>query len=138
MNITLKTEYALLAIEEIIENGNNKPVSRKLIAKNKNISEHSLEKIFILLQKRDIIKSIKGPGGGFVLAKNIKDITLWDIYSTVDDPDNRMNDCYYKKSDGCLLKPKCKTKNIWFKFSKLLKENMESISLCDLTKGGSK
>ena len=135
MNITLKTEYALRAIEEILVQGNDKPVSRKLIAKNRMVSEHFLEKIFINLQKKKIIRSIRGPGGGFVLARNIEDITLWDIYSAVDDPDNRIDDCYYKTTKDCKLKETCKTKYIWFKFSKLLKENMQSISLSDLTKG---
>lgn len=135
MNITLKTEYALRAIEEIIEQGANKPVSRKLIAKNREISEHFLEKIFINLQKKNILKSIKGPGGGFMLARKIEDITLWDIYSAVDDPTNRIDSCYYKTTEGCNMKPVCKTKNIWFKFAKLLKENMTSISLKDLSKG---
>ncbi len=134
MNITLKTEYALLAIEELIEHNSSKPVSRKQISKNKMISEHFLEKIFINLKKNKIIRSVKGPGGGFVLDKPINEITLWDIYSAVDDTDNRIEGCYVKQAEACPLKLKCKTKNIWFKFAKVLKESMSSISLNDLIK----
>jgi len=136
MNITLKTEYALLAIEELLEQKSNRPVSRKQIAKNKMISEHFLEKIFINLKKRGIIKSIKGPGGGFILGRNIDKITLWDIYSAVDDPDNRIDGCYIKPNDEeCPLKAICKTKNIWFKFAEILKSSMNSISLKDIISG---
>jgi Rrf2 family iron-sulfur cluster assembly transcriptional regulator len=135
MNITLKTEYALLAIEELIEQNSNKPVSRKQIAKNKMISEHFLEKIFINLKKKGIIKSVKGPGGGFILGKNIDKISLWDIYSAVDDPYNRIDGCYIKPNENaCPLKTKCKTKNIWFKFAEVLKKSMSSISLNDIIK----
>lgn len=132
MNITLKTEYALRALHEIVTSGKGKPVNRKTIAKSQGISEHFLEKICIDLQKGKILKSVRGPGGGFVLDRSIDEITLWDIYTAVDDPDYTEDRCYHKTSNGCDLRTACKVKNIWFKFGKSLKENMTAISLAEI------
>jgi Rrf2 family protein len=129
MNITLKTEYALRALQEVILSGLGNPVTRKQIAKNQNISEHFLEKIFIGLQKKEIIKSVRGPGGGFILNREPHEISLWDVFTAVDDIDYREGRCYHKTTDGCELKDRCGVKNIWFKFSKTLKESMTGITL---------
>ena len=134
MNITLKTEYALRALQEVVMAGNGKPVTRKQIAANQGISEHFLEKIFIGLQKNRIIKSIRGPGGGFILDRTPEKITLWDIYSAVDDTDYREDRCYHKTPAGCEQKDRCRVKYIWYKFGSTLKETMTGITLVEFTK----
>jgi Rrf2 family iron-sulfur cluster assembly transcriptional regulator len=132
MNITSKTEYALRALHEVLLCEDGKPVTRKRIAQKQGLSEHFLEKIFIGLQKKDIIRSIRGPGGGFILNREPSDITLWDIYTAVDDPDYKEDRCYHKSSDGCSIKDSCGVKNIWFKFGKTMKESMLGITLLDI------
>lgn len=132
MNITLRTEYALRALHEIISIGKGKPVNRQRISRDRGVSEHFLEKICIDLQKNGIIKSVRGPGGGFILNRKADEITLWDVYSAVDDPGYREDRCYYKTTNGCPYKKNCKVKNIWFKFGKALKEGMSGISLAEI------
>jgi Rrf2 family protein len=132
MNVTLKTEYALRALHEVMKSKDGKPVNRKQIAKNQGVSEHFLEKIFIQLQKTGIIRSVRGPGGGFVLNRKPRDITLWDVFTAVDDPDYSEERCYYKSSAGCGRKESCRVKYIWYKFSSTLKENMSSITLMEM------
>jgi Rrf2 family iron-sulfur cluster assembly transcriptional regulator len=134
MNITLKTEYALRALQEVVMAGKGKPVTRKQIAAKQGISEHFLEKIFIGLQKNRVIKSIRGPGGGFILARNPEEITLWDIYSAVDDTDFREDRCYHKAPADCVAKERCRVKHIWYKFGRTLKETMTGITLVEFTK----
>ncbi len=131
MKITAKTEYALRALHEVIGSEEGKPVTRKQIAKKQGISEHFLEKVFIGLQKKDIIRSIRGPGGGFVLNRKAGDITLWDVYTAVDDPDYTEERCYSKTTSDCVLKDGCHVKNIWFQFGKTMKESMTGIKLVD-------
>ena len=135
MNITLKTEYALRALQEVIICGNGKPITRKQIAKNQGISEHFLEKIFIDLQRNRIIRSVRGPGGGFVLNREPGEITLWDVYYAVDDPGYREDRCYHKSTEGCKQKEHCRVKHIWFKFGKTLKQGMSKINLTDIAGG---
>ena len=132
MNITLKTEYALRALQEVIKAGADKPVTRKQIAQNQGISEHFLEKIFIGLQKNLIIKSVRGPGGGFLLYRRPEEISLWDIYTAVDDPGYREDRCYHKNIAGCEQKNHCRVRYIWFKFSQDLKKTMTGITLIEI------
>jgi Rrf2 family iron-sulfur cluster assembly transcriptional regulator len=132
MNITLKTEYALRALQEIINAGEDKSVTRKQIAKSQGISEHFLEKIFIGLQKNRIIKSVRGPGGGFRLQRSAEKITLWDVYTAVDDIDYREDRCYHKNTNGCEQEKRCRVKYIWYKFGSTLKKNMTGITLRSL------
>lgn len=133
MNITLKTEYALRALHEVLMCDDGKPVTRKSIAERQGISEHFLEKIFIGLRDKDIIRSVRGPGGGFVLNRKPSEITLWDVYTAVDDPDYTDERCYHKSTAGCNLKDQCGVKNIWFKFGKTVKESMLGITLQDIS-----
>jgi Rrf2 family iron-sulfur cluster assembly transcriptional regulator len=133
MNITLKTEYALRALQEVIKAGDDKPVTRKQIAEIQGISEHFLEKIFIGLQKNRIIKSVRGPGGGFLLNRRPEEISLWDIYTAVDDPGYREERCYHKNIAGCEHEKHCRVKYIWFKFSRKLKKTMTGITLMEIT-----
>jgi Rrf2 family protein len=132
MNITSKTEYALRALQEVICSDTGKPVTRKQIALKQGLSEHFLEKIFIGLQKKNIIRSVRGPGGGFVLNREPAEITLWDIYIAVDDPDYKEERCYHKASANCEKEEGCQVKNIWFKFGKTMRESMGAITLVDI------
>jgi Rrf2 family iron-sulfur cluster assembly transcriptional regulator len=134
MNITLKTEYALRALQEVITAGDDKPVTRKQIARIQGISEHFLEKIFIGLQKNQIIRSVRGPGGGFLLNRRPEKISLWDIYTAVDDPGFREDRCYHKNTGSCEQEKRCRVKYIWFKFSRTLKKTMTAITLTEITK----
>ena len=134
MNITLKTEYALRALQEVIAASNGKPVTRRQIAKNQGISEHFLEKIFIDLQKNQIIKSVRGPGGGFILDRKPGEISLWDVYRAVDDSNYRENRCFHKGTLDCGNKERCRVKYIWFTFGRRVKECMTGITLVDMVK----
>lgn len=129
MNITLKTEYALRALHEVIIMGTEKPVSRKHIASNQKISENFLEKILISLQKKKIISSVRGPGGGFLLNREPHEITLWDVFIAVDDIEYSDERCFPKTRNCCELEENCGVKKIWFKFNQTLKQAMNTITL---------
>jgi Rrf2 family protein len=134
MNITMKTEYALRALQEVIASVEGKPVTRRQIAERQGISEHFLEKIFIDLQKNRIIKSVRGPGGGFILSREPAEISLWDVYRAVDDPNYREDRCFYKGTSDCENKERCRVKKIWFTFGRRVKECMTGITLVDMAK----
>lgn len=133
MSITKNTEYALRALYEIAEAGNEKPVNRKYISKKQNISEPFLEKIFIPLQKAGIIDSVRGPGGGFVLNKNASDITVWEVFSAVDSKAQFYEKCATISKEECELLKGCKIKYIWSKINQALRESMTNISLEDIS-----
>jgi Rrf2 family protein len=133
MSITKKTEYALRALYEIAVSGEAKPVSRKLISQKQDISEHFLEQIFIPLQKIGIIKSIRGPGGGFILGKSENDITVWDIYTALENTRHFYEKCPEISNKECERYKNCKIKYIWPKINRALKKSMTEISLKDIS-----
>jgi Rrf2 family protein len=134
MSITKNTEYALRALNEIVEAGKEKPVSRKYISEKQKISEPFLEKIFIPLHKAGIIESVRGPGGGFVLSKNAGDITVWDVFTAVDSKAQFYEKCASINNEDCELIKGCKIKYIWPKINQALKDCMTNISLEDISK----
>jgi len=132
MNFTVKTEYALRALHEVIS-GNGKPVNRKQISANQNISEHFLEKICLDLKKHRILDSRKGPGGGFVIARKPAEISFWEIYQAVDHHGGDFHSCDPGIKGECELQANCQVKDIWKRFNRKLIESMTNITLADIT-----
>ena len=79
MILTTKARYAVMAVIEISSQKTDKPLSLNEIAKSQNISLSYLEQIFTHLKKNGIVKSIKGPGGGYILSKDKSEINISDI-----------------------------------------------------------
>ena len=84
MRLTNKSEYALLALVFLARNTGNTYTSLDKIAKTQNISIKFLEQIMAVLKRARYVKSLKGPGGGYQLAKPAKDIYLADIIRLLD------------------------------------------------------
>ncbi|MCK4766078.1 MAG: Rrf2 family transcriptional regulator [Candidatus Aminicenantes bacterium] len=132
MSITKNTEYALRALYEIAETGRGNPVSRRVISEKQGISEPFLEKICLPMQKAGIIKSVRGPGGGFLLGRSAADITVWDVFSAVDSKSHFYEKCAAVKDRECEHYKKCKIKTVWPKINRALKDSMSDISLKDI------
>jgi Rrf2 family transcriptional regulator, iron-sulfur cluster assembly transcription factor len=80
VRITTKGRYALRAVIALAHCGSDgKPVSIKCISEREDISAEFLEQIFFKLRKADVIRSVRGPGGGFFFARPLDEITLMDI-----------------------------------------------------------
>jgi Rrf2 family iron-sulfur cluster assembly transcriptional regulator len=83
MNLSTKSRYALMAIIDLIENSSDKPVALQQIAARQSISIDYLEQIFMVLRRQGIVKSVKGPGGGYLLCKEPDKIRAMDIVSAM-------------------------------------------------------
>jgi Rrf2 family transcriptional regulator, iron-sulfur cluster assembly transcription factor len=80
MRITTKGRYALRAVIALAQTSNQgRPVSIKSISEQEDISAEFLEQIFFRLRKANVIRSVRGPGGGFFFARPLDEITLMDI-----------------------------------------------------------
>ena len=134
MNFTKRTEYALRALLEIGVGDLNVPVKRETIAKSQNISSQFLEQIFIPMMKDGIIRSVRGPGGGFVLNKSPEEINTWDVFCTVDNSNKLYDYCSMQGKNDCDLIENCKIKYVWQKIDSALKDTMEKITLKDIIK----
>ncbi len=98
------------------------------IAKEEQISPDYLEKIFSQLEKERIVKSKKGPGGGYLLKKNPSQIKIGEILEILEGEINLVQ-CI---NGDCQRKESCLTVNIWKKINKTLRESLFSLSLKDL------
>ena len=78
MILTTKGRYAVMAAIEIADS-NGQPITLSKISEKQNISLSYLEQIFMQLKKANIVKAIKGPGGGYTLAKPYNEITIAQI-----------------------------------------------------------
>ncbi len=132
MNFTKRTEYALRALLEIGTADLNVPVKRETIAKNQNISSQFLEQIFIPMMKDGIIRSVRGPGGGFLLNKLPEEINTWDVFCTVDNSNKLYDYCTISGKHECDLIENCKIKFVWQQIDSALKDTMEKITLKDI------
>ena len=138
MILTTKGRYAVMAVIEIADSETKKPLPLFLIAEKQNISLSYLEQIFSHLRKGGIVKAVKGPGGGYVLAKDAKEITIANIINAIGES-IKMTRCNDSKN-GCIApnNAKCKTHNLWHGLEKNIYSYLESISLHDVCCGGLK
>jgi Rrf2 family iron-sulfur cluster assembly transcriptional regulator len=132
MILTTKGRYAVMAIIDIADNGNNCPTPLSAISQRQNISLSYLEQIFTRLKKSGIVKSVKGPGGGYVLDKDSKEITIADIIAATGES-IKMTRCS-NKTNGCISanKTKCKTHDLWHGLEQRIFDYLKSISLFDV------
>ena len=79
MKLTTKGRYAVMAMADLAAHQNNKPVSLTAISLRQNISQSYLEQLFSKLKKEKLVKSVRGPTGGYILEKNPNEISLSNI-----------------------------------------------------------
>jgi len=85
MQLTTKGRYAVTAMLDLASNSTGKPITLDIISQRQNISLSYLEQLFAKLRKAALVKSVRGPGGGYLLDTAAEDITLTQIIEAVDE-----------------------------------------------------
>ncbi|MBN2427084.1 MAG: Rrf2 family transcriptional regulator [Deltaproteobacteria bacterium] len=131
MRLSTKAQYAVRAMVSLAllyEEG--KPVSIKDIAKKEDLSLNYLEQLFAMLRRNQIVKSVRGPGGGYVLARDACDIRVDEIIDSVEETLVPVS-CMEKNGEcGCF--EKCVTRNIWQGLGERIRNFLASITLEEL------
>lgn len=130
MKLSTKGRYGLKAMFELSVTQHTGPVPLKYIAKRQNISDQYLEQIFSALKKSGLVTSVRGAQGGYLLAKEPKDITVGDILTVLEGPVS-LSDCLLDE-DICENSGICVTKVVWEKIKKGIEEVIHSITLQDM------
>lgn len=138
MILTTKGRYAVMAIIDLHETTNEDgslPISLLSISKRQDISLSYLEQIFANLRRQGIVKSIKGPGGGYILGKNAKEISVSEIILATGEK-VKMTACK-NSGGGCDLarkngQDKCKTHDLWFGLEQNIHQYLGSLSVFDI------
>lgn len=143
MILTTKGRYAVIAIIELAESSCNKPLTLATIAKKQKISLSYLEQIFSKLRKAGLVRSVKGPGGGYILAKSKINITIADIIRAIGE-NIKMTRCSSNKK-SCIAsltkngsgnaQIKCKTHGLWRGLENRIYAYLGSVSISDICDG---
>src|SRR5471030_37357 len=129
MKLSTKGRYGVRAMVDLASNYCSAPISIKTISKRENLSEYYLEQLFSPLRRANIIRSIRGAQGGYVLCKSPNEITVGDIMTILEGP-IEIADCI----DGveCDSSDCCATKAVWEKIKNSIDSVMNSINLQDI------
>jgi len=113
MKLTSKGRYAVMAMADLAKNYVQEPTSLAEISLRQGISISYLEQLFLKLRKNNLVKSTRGPSGGYVLTKSPKEIKLISIINAVDEEIKTLK-CRKESKRGCNHKSiKCITHNLW-------------------------
>tara|TARA_Y100000768_G_C23411506_1_gene421924 strand:- start:28 stop:453 length:426 start_codon:yes stop_codon:yes gene_type:complete len=132
MKLTSKGRYAVMALVDLARFDSIQPVSLRDISLRQSISLDYLEQIFSKLKKNNIVKSIRGTRGGYILNKNPNDIKLTNIFQAVDEKIKTVQ-CKKDSKRSCNGKAnKCITHDLWDELENHINTFFEKKSLHDL------
>ena len=132
MKLTSKGRYAVMALVDLARFDSINPVSLRDISLRQGISLDYLEQIFSKLKRNNIVKSIRGTQGGYILSKNPNDIKLTNIFYAVDEKVKTVQ-CKKDSKKGCNGKAtKCITHDLWDELETHINSFFENKSLEDL------
>ena len=136
MKISTKGRYGLRALIDLAQYSEIEPVSISSIAARQDISERYLEQLMTLLKKAGIIKSIRGAGGGYVLAKDAGDISVGEVLRALEGSLEPVECAAFKEEDSCAASDICVTKYVWQRINESINRTADEISIKQLVEEG--
>lgn len=132
MKLSTKGRYAVMAMVDLASNSKGQPVALADIAERQEISLSYLEQLFAKLRKGGLVKSVRGPGGGYLLAHPIEESRVSDIIVAVDEP-IRATRCAPGSPAGCRSnRSRCLTHDLWEELGNQIHLYLSSVSLADI------
>jgi Rrf2 family iron-sulfur cluster assembly transcriptional regulator len=132
MRLSTKGRYAVMAMVDLAQHSGGDPVSLAEIAERQEISLSYLEQLFAMLRKSGLVKSVRGPGGGYLLADNRSETRVADIILAVDEP-IRATRCAPGAPVGCRgNRTRCLTHDLWEELGNQIHLFLSSVSLADV------
>lgn len=134
MKITTKGRYGLRALIDLAQYSEIEPVSISSIANRQGISERYLEQLMTMLKKAGLIKSIRGAGGGYVLAKDLTEISVGDVLRALEGNLEPVECTAFSQDDTCAAAGGCVTKYVWQRINESINRTVDEISLEQLVR----
>lgn len=129
MRLTTKGRYAVTAMLDLALNAKEGPVSLADISGRQEISLSYLEQLFARLRRNELVSSVRGPGGGYQLAREPESICVASVIDAV----NESVDATRCGGKGdCLQGGKCLTHNLWCDLSDQIHQFLSNITLAEL------
>jgi Rrf2 family iron-sulfur cluster assembly transcriptional regulator len=134
MKLTTRGRYAVMAMADLALFKDKGPISLTDISLRQNISLAYLEQIFIKLKNNNLVKSVRGAKGGYVLETSPEEIRISKIISAVNEEVKTLN-CKKESKKGCNNRnTKCITHNLWDQLDNHINNFFEKVKLNDLVK----
>ncbi|MBI4829211.1 MAG: Rrf2 family transcriptional regulator [Nitrospinae bacterium] len=138
MKISTRGHYAVQALVDMALNSGGAPTPLSVIAERQELSQNYLEQLFVKLRKAGLVRSVRGPGGGYLLDRPQELITIGDIFSAVEET-LIITDCADKASAGsgqpCARASECRTQTLWARLCQHFNELLFAITLDDVAQG---
>ncbi len=129
MRLTTKGRYAVTAVLDLAFHEENGPVSLAAISERQHISLSYLEQLFARLRRNGVVKSTRGPGGGYTLNHDASDISVSDVILAVDES-CQVAGC--DDSESCSGDYQCLTHDLWNELSNEIRSFLDGISLAEM------
>ncbi|MFS1538493.1 MAG: Fe-S cluster assembly transcriptional regulator IscR [Candidatus Phlomobacter fragariae] len=130
MRLTSKGRYAVTAMLDVALHSKTGPVPLADISERQGISLSYLEQLFSRLRKNELVSSVRGPGGGYLLGREAKNIFIAQVISAVDESLDTTR-CQGNK-EGCQGGGRCLTHALWRDLSDRITSFLSNISLEEL------
>ena len=131
MRLTTKGRFAVTAMIDLAMRNGDGPVTLADISGRQKISLSYLEQLFGKLRRNGLVSSVRGPGGGYNLARKAEEVAVADIILAVDEPIDATQ-CGGK--ENCLDEQKCLTHDLWTNLNSHIFDYLRGVKLADLVK----
>ena len=129
MRLTTKGRFAVTAMADLAMCGGHSPVTMAAISERQKISLSYLEQLFGKLRRNNIVESVRGPGGGYYLARPAEKITIADIIVAVDEP---LDATSCGGLGNCHDESQCITHELWMGLNSRIYDYLASVTLQQL------
>lgn len=132
MKLSTKGRYAVMAMVDLATQTDGKPIALADVAERQEISLSYLEQLFGRLRRGQLVKSVRGPGGGYLLARDAAEIRVADVIMAVDEP-IKATRCTPGSPSGCQgRQQRCLTHDLWEELGNQIYLFLSSVSLADV------
>ena len=129
MRLTTKGRFAVTAMLDLAMHGGKRPVTLAGISQRQSISLSYLEQLFGKLRRHTLVESVRGPGGGYTLARELDKVSVADIITAVDEP---LDATQCGGKENCRDEQRCMTHDLWATLNNKMYEYLDSVKLSDL------
>ena len=129
MRLTTKGRFAVTAMIDLALHHDKGPVTLAGISERQKISLSYLEQLFGKLRRRELVDSVRGPGGGYRVAKPLADISVAQIIQAVDEP---MDATQCGGLENCKDDHRCMTHELWTNLNRRIQDYLNTVTLASL------
>lgn len=138
MKLSTKGRYGLRALIDLAQYSEAEPIPISSISVRQGISERYLEQLMAKMKKAGLVKSIRGAGGGYVLAKDTKDISVGDVLRALEGKLEPAECAAFHPDETCEAAGGCVTKYVWQKINESINQTVDEIKLFTLVEESKK